>query len=71
MLLLRSLERILVNFTLLLVNLERILVNFMLLLVSLAKRYGSNRGHAMLFVRCLEAINKKETPLLKSEASYI
>ncbi|MCM3672629.1 hypothetical protein M3699_01745 [Peribacillus simplex] len=41
--LLVSLEQILVNFILLLVNLEQILV-------SLAKWYGANRGHAMLFV---------------------
>ncbi|WHX91277.1 hypothetical protein [Peribacillus simplex] len=45
-----SFALLLVNFTLLLVSFERILVNFTLLLVSLAKRYGSNRGHAMLFV---------------------
>ncbi|MGG0787575.1 hypothetical protein ABE132_02435 [Peribacillus simplex] len=43
MLLIGSLERILVNSALLLVNCT-------LLLVSLAKRYRSNRGHAMLFV---------------------
>ncbi|MFE4141415.1 hypothetical protein ACFX4I_06040 [Peribacillus sp. YIM B13472] len=49
-LLLVNFALLLVSFTLLLVSFALLLVNFTLLLVSLAKRYGSNRGHAMLFV---------------------